>query len=570
MLKALLLFALSLLSTTLISEEYRRVVERINSLDPIEATSVPASRCTALIYETLLEYDYESRPYTLKPLVATSLPHVSPCGLIWTININTNLYFTPDPCFGINPDGSPGRRHITSQDVIYSLKRLADAKNASGGYWTIEDKIKGVEDFHNASKAAMPTDYNRIIEGLDAPAPDRLTITLNAPSPIFKWLLAMPYMSIVPKEAVEYYKDKFKEHPVGTGPYRLATWKRNYAITYTQNTNWPGWNSPKIREDKAKGLYPFEKLFFPTIDDPSTQWLAFLAGELDLMGEVSRDNWEEVLIGGKKLNPKFEKMGIRMARMETLEVAYIGINMDDPVLGKNKKLRQALNAAFNAQRWEDYYQGRMDSAVSPLPKSVEGIDLTPFPFERSEQYAKKLLEEAGYIGGIDKTTGKRLSLTIDVGKTTTEMRESTELLISFFEKCGIELKAEYHNWPTFLKKVSNRQSQLFRVAWVGDYPDGENFLQLFYGKSASPGPNRSNYNNKEFDRIFEEALTSNDHDRIEAYKHLQQIVKDDCPWIFISYPSALSLIGPRLHSYIPHDFPYGMEKHLRYRKKQKN
>ena len=78
---------------------------------------------------------------------------------------------------------------------------------------------------------------------------------------------------------------------------------------------------------------------------------------------------------------------------------------------------------------------------------------------------------------------------MDLGRTSQDARESTELLASFYGRVGISLKAQYHNWPAFLRRVSERQSQMFRIGWVGDYPDAENFLQLFYGRNVSPGPN---------------------------------------------------------------------------------
>lgn len=556
----------SLFCTEAFGQVFRRVNGRVISLDPIEEATVYAARSVSLVYETLLEYDYTTRPYKLKPSLAQSMPSVDEAGLVYEFTINTNIYFTPNRCFGLNEDGSPKTRHIVASDLVYSFKRLADAKLPSSGYWILRGRVKGIDDFHALSKTNQVTDYGIAVEGLSAPTDDRLVITLSTPSPVFEWLLALPYASVVAHEAVEFYGSVFRENPVGTGPYKLADWRRNYALRFSRNHAWRGWNTSGLAEDAKRGLYPFEEIFYPEIEDPSTQWLAFLSGDLDIQGEVSRDNWDEVVTTNGTLNPSLAKKGFEMVTMPTLEVSYIGINMDDPLLGKNKYLRQALNAAFDSARWTDFYRGRIVPASGAVPPGVAGADSSPLPFGRGLEVARNLLAKAGYPEGIDPATGRRLRLVIDLGRTTQDMRESTELLIAFFDRCGIELVAEYHSWPSFLEKVSKRRSQLFRIGWVGDYPDAENFLQLFYGPSASPGPNRCNYNNPEFDKLFREAMASNQARRLELYGEMQKIIKEDCPWIFLGYSTALSLVAPTVEGYIPHDFPYGMEKHFRCKK----
>lgn len=538
---------------------YRRTIERVTSLDPADAASVYASRCVALVYEPLLEYDYSARPYALRPCLAAEMPEVSDDGLRYTFRIDTNATFTADACFGLDETGAPLARHVEAEDFVYSFKRLADAKLASSGYWILDGRVKGIGAFREASKGEGPTDYSLEVEGLRADGPDRLVITLEAPSPVFLWQLAMPYAVAVPREAVEHYGGHFRDHPVGTGPYRLARWRRNYSLRFARNTGWERWKGCAGR--------PFDELYFPTMDDPSTQWLAFLAGELDLQGEIPRDNWEEVVDGDGALAPAMAARGISLETAPTLEVGYIGINMRDPLLGRNKKLRQALNAAFDQERWERFNRGRAIGSNGPVPPSVAGADMSPLPFGRGVEAARRLLAEAGFKDGIDPATGRRLRLVLDIGKTTQEMRESTDLIVAFMGECGIDLVPEYQTWPSFLKKISEGRSQLFRIAWVGDYPDAENFLQLFYGPNASPGPNRCNYMNPEYDAMFREAMAAGPERRLELYGEMQRMLKEECPWVFVSHAMSAALAGPRVAGYRAHDFPYGMEKHLRFQRR---
>jgi ABC-type transport system substrate-binding protein len=205
-------------------------------------------------------------------------------------------------------------------------------------------------------------------------------------------------------------------------------------------------------------------------------------------------------------------------------------------------------------------------ANGPVPPGVAGRVEEPLPWSFDLALASNLLVQAGYPGGCDPRTGRRLRLIVDVGRTTQDTRESTELLAAFLDRIGVELRPEYQSWAAFLKKVSRRESQMFRVGWVGDYPDAENFLQLFYGRNVSPGPNRCNYTDAGFDRLYEASLaTADDAERLRLYGRMQEIVRRDCPWMFLHFPRSHTLLQPRVANFRPHDFPYGMEKYLRVR-----
>ena len=164
---------------------HRRPLERVASMDPIHASAVYDSRAVSLVYEPLLEVDYEARPYRLKAC-ACELPEVSSDRLVYTFRLRDGLRFQDDPCF---PDGKG--RLATAEDVVYSLTRLRDPTNASSGMWTM-DYVKSVST----------TDVQTVV------------ITLKKPFHVFPWLMAMAYSAVVPHEAVEAYGDKFGQHAV--------------------------------------------------------------------------------------------------------------------------------------------------------------------------------------------------------------------------------------------------------------------------------------------------------------------------------------------------------------------
>ncbi len=534
------LFAIVVLSVLCAAGDglvYRRATERVVSMDPIRAGSVPDARAVQLVYEPLLDVDYYARPYKLVPGLC-ELPEVSADRLVYTFRLRDGARFVDDPCF---PDGKG--RPVVAQDVKYSLDRLADRANASSGMWIMD----GVAD----------------VQASDART---LVIRLKRPLHVFPWLMAMAYTVPVPHEAVEKYGVRFGGRAVGSGPYRLAEWWRGHRMVFERNHAWPGWKRFAHPKDAGvtSSMRPFEKLEYLNIEDVSTQWLMFLSGELDFLGEISRDNWDAVVGPDGHIDGDLERRGVTLHAVSVMQVYYVGVNMRDPVLGPNRKLRQALNCAFDFPAWQRFMNNRVVPADSPVPLGVEGRPTTPFAYAFNLEKAKRLLAEAGYPGGTDPATGKRLVLSIAMGRATQSAHEQAELLASFYDQVGINLKEDCMTWDAFLKAINEGRAQMFLIGWTGDYPDAENFMQLFHSKNVSPGANHGNYQNPEFDKLYDAAMASaSAEERNALWVKAQEIIREDCPWIFLHYPKAYSLIRDRVHGYKPTDFGYGAEKNFR-------
>ena len=246
-----------------------------------------------------------------------------------------------------------------------------------------------------------------------------------------------------------------------------------------------------------------------------------------------------------------------------MAITYVAFNMDDPVVGANKKLRQALSCAFDAVAWQEFQNGRVLTPNGPVPPGVAGHCVEPLPYGFDLARAQKLLAEAGYEDGKDPATGRRLKLTLELGTADNqEARQAAELMASFFERVGVVLDLSYNHWPAFLQKLERRQAQLFTLTWLGDYPDAQNFLQLFASQNVSPGPNRANYQSAEFDRLYQQLIALPESpERERLAQAAQAILLEDCPWILSGHPMAFSVRHARLQNYQRHDFPWGMEKH---------
>jgi oligopeptide transport system substrate-binding protein len=552
---------------------YHGETGRIAGFDPARAMDVYSALAVAKIYEGLVQYAYLERPYRIESCLAEGLPQLSADGLDYTFHLRHGIFFQDDPCFTLS--GGHGRE-LTADDFVYSLKRVADLKVASTGYWAFRGRIAGLDAFRERS-AGAPADYAASVEGLQALDRYTLRIRLTRPFPALLWVLAMNYAFAVPREAVDYYGADFINHPVGTGPFVLSSHIHNYRLEFVRNPKWrqtgrgDRYPAEGASGDEAAGLLrdagqavPFvDRIVQYVIGDPSSQWLMFLSGELETSG-ISRDNWDAVISPDRKLAAPLRERGIIMDAVPALDTTYIGFNIEDPVVGVNKPLRQALMCAFDRQKWVEFQNGRVVPASGPIPPamSVRDDDVSPHPFDLAR--ARALMTEAGYPGGVDPKTGRRLELFLELGSGGSDTRETAEVIASFMERIGVVIRPSFNNWPTMLKKIEQRRAQMFLMSWVADYPDPENFLQLFFGPNVTPGANRTNYRNTEFDQLYEQAGTLPEGAEKRAlYGRMERLVMEDCPWLFIHHSMAFGLRHPWLENYKRHDFPYGMSKYLK-------
>lgn len=553
----------------------RQSTQRIRGFDPVKAGDVSSAIAIARIYETLLQYDYLNRPYRLEPLLARAMPDVSDDGLTYTFKIRPGIYFQDDSCF----TNSGGRgREVEAGDFVYAIKRLADRKSHSVGYWTVAGRLEGLDAFRDASASPEPTDFDCVVPGVKALDRYTLVLQLVKPYPQLLWILAMHYAAAVPREAVEYYGDDFSSHPVGSGPYILKEWRQNYRLEYVRN---PGWRSSGRMDrypievnpdDEALGLgvdagqpLPFiDRIVDYVVTDPATRWLMFMQSELE-SSDVSRDNWDVVLDEQFDLVPGLAARGVVLNTAPSLRIGYFAFNMEDPVLGANLALRQAMTCAFDTEAWIRLYNGRISRPTSPIPSGLSGHDAGQNLFPHDLDRARRLMAEAGYPEGLDPSTGRRLSLTLELGRADdAELRQSAEQFAFFMSRIGLQIQLSYNNGPAFYEKLERRQAQMFFLSWIGDYPDAENFLQLFYGPNASPGPNRCNYRNQQYDELYDRVKVMPDSpERTEIYRNMAAMVMQDCPWILASHYLDVVLRQPSFRNYKMHAFPYGMEKYYR-------
>ena len=525
---------------------------RLRSSDTTSATIL------CQIYDALYQNSYLDRPYRLIPALAADFPEkqvfsedVVEKGVTkkvarmeYIFKLRDDIFFQDDPCF----PGGKGRR-VTARDVIYSIKRLADPAVKSTGYWLVAGKIKGIDEFFQKAVATGKADYSQDIEGLKALDDRTLKIVLTEPLPTFIYVMSMPYTAPVPREAVEYYnaagKDGFSRHPVGTGAYRLKSWKRQHRIVLEKNPTFrkeyypssgaPGDKEKGLLNDAGKQLPFLDEVWYTVIATAQPMWLLFVQGYLDSSG-VPQEQFDKVVTKNLELSDNFVKKGISLEIASDLDVYYVAFNMRDPLLGKNKYLRQALSLAYDTDLYNEIFlNGRGINAQGPLPPGVFGYDPNfKNPYKTHDlATAKELLAKAGYPDGIDPKTGKQLELTYDMGSDSTRAREIATFDMRCFEQLGIKMKLQVNTFSQYLERSHKGTFQIFSLGWLADYPDPENFLQLLYGPNAPPNPNSSAFADPEYDRLYEKMKNmENTPERAAVIRRMVDIVTEEAPWIF--------------------------------------
>lgn len=536
-------------------------VASIKTLDPVESGDMYSGGAQHQIYEGLLEYHYLKRPAELQPAIAEALPEISEDGTVYTFRLRKGIVFHDSPCF----PGGKGRE-VTAQDFIYCWKRL-QAMPDSQGSWLLEGKVKGLDEWAEKAKQLLRPLKDKIndhypfehpsmreviaeeVEGLRALDDHTLRVELIEPYPQFLWTLAMNYTVVYAREALERHGMEFRRHPVGSGPYTVDEyWPFDLKILYVRNPTYrecyypsegePGDAEQGLLADAGKRLPLLDRIEFHVITQSQPRWLRFIRGDLDRV-ETEKDLWEEVMTKDGQLRKDLEAQGIRIETQPLADIAYVAFNMEDPVIGtpggeRARKVRQAISLAYDTERWIDVMRNGFWGipARGPIPPTVVGYveEFSPYS-ERDVARAQALLEEAGYPGGRGLPR-----LSYEMTGTDAVSRHGSEIFKDCLAQIGIEVDLNSQTWGKFTEKIRMKQAQVFGMAWSADYPDAQNFLQLFYGPHQSPGPNNSNYDNEEFNRLYDQMkvmLPSPERD--EIIRRMLRLVYEDAPWSFTDH-----------------------------------
>lgn len=577
---------------------------KIKSVDPATCGDTSSAGIQGYFYESLYSYHFLLRPVQLEPELAQSMPQVSADNLVYTIPIRRGVKYHRNPCFGVDGDGRPLTREVKAQDFVLGIKRIADYHITTQlALAFIEDRIVGIQDYRERTRAYAKGDFSRYdlpLAGVRAVDDYTLEIRLSRPFPQLVYVLALNNFAPIPRELVDYWlasqpdgrggREPIEPHLrnpeittreaiIGTGAYCLAEWVYANKIVLVRNEDYrevlyPSHGEPGDREagllDDAGKPTPFIDVFYLTyVEETNPMWMMFLARRLDSVA-IPRELYSQVISPDQKLQAEWARKGIRLHKYSDPAIYWYAFNMDDPVVGKSKSLRQALSLAYDVQEHiDDLFNGRGVRAVNYVPRDFEAHnEAGPSPYARFDveaaraklRQARQELEAAGAI-----RPGEPIPpLTLDLPGRDEGARKMGELARKNFGRLGLSVNIELNDWPTLQSKVHNKKTQIYAMGWHADYPDPENFLQNFYTPNIDRGTNNTNYSNAAFDRLFAQAaLMMPSPQRTELYVQMIRILNEDCPVLLLSEPVGYFLAYDWLHNVKPHPIGYGFSKYRR-------
>lgn len=482
-------------------------------------------------------------------------------------------------------------RLLTAADYVYQIKRLAHPSLHSPVFGLMKEHIVGLGDLRDALRKARDDSSERwldlrefSLDGVEVVDSQTYRIKVNGKYPQFLYWMAMPFFAPMPWEADRFHANPILQernitldwYPVGTGPFMLTINNPNRKMVLERNPNYhsdhypvagePGDSESGLLIDAGKRIPFIDRIEFSLEKETIPYWNKFLQGYYDSSG-ISSDSFDQAVqfsaTGEAELSSEMERQGMRLQTSVSTSIYYMGFNMVDPVVGGDgeqaRKLRQAISIAVDYEEYISIFaNGRGISAQGPLPagifghqEGVSGINPVVYdwskgkPKRRSLDDARRLLAEAGYPNGRDQETGKPLTLYFDVTASGPDDKARMDWYRKQFEKIDLQLVIRNTDYNRFQDKILNGSAQIYLWGWNADYPDPENFLFLLYGPNAKVGKNgenASNYDNPEFNALFEQMKNmENTPQRQQIINRMVSLLQHDAPWVWGFHPRNFGL-----------------------------
>ncbi len=489
----------------------------LTSLDPAAASNFENTWPVNQLFNGLVQMDDS---LNVIPCIAKSYS-VSTDGLCYTFLLRNDVYFHDNACF----ENGKGRK-VIAKDFVFSFNRLFDSKVSSAT--TLLDKIDRGEKSNYKGFVAINDSTFKIYLG------QAFSAFIN--------VLTMKYFSVIPFEAIDYYKLDFRRNPVGTGPFTFKTWDEGTVLIMLKNPNY-------FEFDQAQQRLPYlDAVSVSFIKDRETAFMELLNHKFDMLSGADAFNINEVLDKSGNLRDLYAKK-FYLQKETFIKTDYIGILVDERMPAvqnsplKSKAVRQALNYAFDRDKLIKYLRNNIGEPAHAgfIPKGMKSYDpkkVRGYTYDPDK--ARALLKEAGY------GDGKKLPEL--VLHATDNYKEQLEFIQSQFAENGINVQISIEK-PSVLRQAVNAcEYGWFKKSWVADYADEENFMSLFYSRNFCPqGVNFFHFKNDAFDIAFEKAQKENDPLKKKLlYQYMDSIVVEEAPVISLYYDEVVRLVGKNI------------------------
>jgi len=471
------------------------VAEPVN-LDPPQVTDLNSNRVGRRVVETLVTFPEESTQVV--PGLAESWT-ISKDGLQYTFKLRRGITFH---------DGTP----LNAEAVKFSIERQINPNHPA----------------YKLGKYPFANFFFGNVKAVEVLSEERVAFLLNEPRASFLSILTAGAASIVSPTAVMKWGPDYPTHPVGTGPFRFASWDRGQRVVLEKNPTY--WKYP----------VKVERVIYRPIVEDQARLTELLTGTLDVIVGVPAD-----FVSQLEQNAK-----ITLLKQVGAHVWYLGMNNQKKPFD-DKRVRQALNYAVNKDAIvKDVLKGTGAASRGPVLPGTWGADpaLKAYPYD--PERAKKLLAEAGYPNGF--------STTLWVPESGSGMQAPVAMstvMQSNLKAVGVNVSLQTMEWGAYLAKLRTKEQELFALSWMAGTEDPDMVMYpLLHSSQWTPvGPNRALYKNARFDALLQQArLTTDQAKRAQLYKEAQRILVDDAPWVFVDHEIQIAALSKRVQGFKLH------------------
>jgi peptide/nickel transport system substrate-binding protein len=482
-------------------------------LDPANVTDGESFRATRQIYETLI--DDKPGTFDLTARLATDWkPNAD--GTVWTFHLQQGVNFQ---------DGTP----FNADAVVFNFDRWMDKSN---------QYHKGDFEYFGSMFGGYKGDAGAVIK--DVKKVDDYTVEFDLSHSFAPFLadLTMPAFAIASPKDIQDHNGDISQNPVGTGPFKLVSWKQNDSITLAKNTDY--WQ---------KGLPKLDKVVIQVIKDNSARLNALKSGSVDIIDGVNPSDVASVK-ADSSLQALFRPSN---------NVGYLAFNTQKKPFD-NPLVRQAINMVVDKQALIDaYYSGQATPAATALPPVMWGNDTSIQSYAVDIQKAKDLLKQAGYPNGF-----KTDLWSMPVARPYMPQPEKiAAALQADMKQIGIDAHIVTYDWATYLKKTENGEHTMALLGWTGDNGDPDDFLYVLLDSdnAKAPAQNIAFYKNPDVHKLLIQAEQETDQSkRAQLYMQAEQLINKDAPWVPLVHSTPAMAASAKITGFVPN--PAGSEEFI--------
>jgi oligopeptide transport system substrate-binding protein len=505
--------------------------EKIKTLFPTYNTDLYSNRIISQIFEPILTIN--PKTFDVSPGVAESWT-VSDDAKVYTLKIRKGIKFHNDDCF------SEEGHELNAEDVKFTLDIACSGLKKNQISYLLINKIKGAKEFFEKSTTSLPKSG---VSGVKIIDDYTIEITLVNSFAGFESILTHGSLGVSPREAFDKYGDDIEKHPVGSGPFQLATFE-NDKIELIRNPNY--W-----QKDEFGNQLPFlGKITLTYSKDKKSELLAFRKEQIDMVLQLPVEEIEHIL-GSLQDAQDGKNVKHKVDSESSLSVMYIGMACESDEF-KDARVRKAFNLAIDRNVIVDeWLEGEGWAATNGFVPTMNN-----YPNESVKghtynvQKAQSLMKEAGHANGADFPA---LDFYVNALEGSAVHKFCKAVASQLKANLNVTLNIKLCSLAERENAIASGKAKIWRSGWIADYPDAENFLALFYTgrvKHNSSSMNSFNFHNATFDQIYEQALSESDSDkRALLLAKCDQIVIDEAAVMPILTNDHIVMLNARVRDF---------------------